>query len=226
MSEPSLSFIEAELDETRRRLALDLSRLTSPSTLSALKQDVIEEVWQSRDELVEKTRDAARAASFEALNNLKGRIIANPVAALAIGGGIAWRLFRNPPVSSVLVGIGVMSLMKTEPGRDAVADLHARAGAMADTAVNQISQLSLQAREASAEAIDSVSSAAAPIKDRIAELSQSARDEIADLFQRMGRVSQRGASKIAENRDNYLLGGAALAIAAALGVSYARRIGS
>jgi len=39
------------------------------------------------------------------------------MAALAIGTGLAWRLIRRPPIATVLVGAGLLSLFRTQPAR-------------------------------------------------------------------------------------------------------------
>ena len=48
---------------------------------------------------------------------MTARAAANPAAALAIGAGLAWRIAHRPPIASLLVGIGLVSLMRTSPSQ-------------------------------------------------------------------------------------------------------------
>ena len=49
--------------------------------------------------------------------SLKNRALANPLGLLLIGAGIGWRLYRHPPVATLLVGTGIAMLMKGDSGR-------------------------------------------------------------------------------------------------------------
>ena len=47
---------------------------------------------------------AAKDGAQRLFTELKDRAAANPVAALAIGAGLAWRLVHRPPIATLLVG--------------------------------------------------------------------------------------------------------------------------
>ena len=96
----SLHDHEIEVEQSRAKLTQDLAVLCSAKTLSAFTEDLKKEAFDTRDALWEKIK--ARAAS-------------NPATVIAIGTGLAWRLFRRPPISSALIGVGLFSLWKTTP---------------------------------------------------------------------------------------------------------------
>jgi len=70
----------------RAKLTQDLTVLCSAKTLSAFTDDLKKEAFRYRDALVGKIK--ARAAS-------------NPAAVIAIGTGLAWRIFQRPPISAL-----------------------------------------------------------------------------------------------------------------------------
>ena len=96
----SLHDREIDVEQSRAKLTQDLATLCSAKTLSAFTDDLKKEAFDTRDAFWEKIK--ARAAS-------------NPAAVIAIGTGLAWRIFQRPPISSALIGVGLFSLWKTEP---------------------------------------------------------------------------------------------------------------
>jgi hypothetical protein len=100
MSGRSLRELEGDVERARARLLADLSVLSSPVAYSEFKDDLKEEARYTFRGIVE---------------NVKGRAAANPVATLAIGAGVAWRLLQHPPISTVLIGAGLLGLWKTDP---------------------------------------------------------------------------------------------------------------
>jgi hypothetical protein len=116
MSEPSLRELESEVTAARERLARDLSTLRSPATLSQFKDELANEAVSAKDALFDKARIEATARVADLVDTLKAKAAANPAAVLAIGAGLAWRLFRHPPITTALVGAGLISLLRTSPG--------------------------------------------------------------------------------------------------------------
>src|SRR3954464_2903377 len=117
MSDAELNALERDVEQARARFADDLARLRSPSTLARFKDDAWAEASDTKDELVAKTKEAAKDGAQRLFTELKERAAANPVAALAIGAGLAWRLVHRPPVATLLVGMGVVGLLRTSPAR-------------------------------------------------------------------------------------------------------------
>jgi ElaB/YqjD/DUF883 family membrane-anchored ribosome-binding protein len=148
MSKAELEQLEREAEQARSRLLGGLERLRSNDQLAEIKQRVTTDVTQVKSELMGTAKSAVRDRADGAMAEIKARIAANPAAALAIGAGIAWRLYRHPPVTSVLVGAGLMSLLRTDPDRPGMgADMAARAADFAGSAATASRTGAAAARE-------------------------------------------------------------------------------
>jgi hypothetical protein len=132
----ALSVLELETGcEIEGGLARDLDRLRSAKTISAFKEDVLAQASETTDQLFGKAKDSLSDGMQNLWHEVKARAAANPAAALAIGAGLAWRMVQQPPIASVLVGIGLLSLWRTDPRHSAAgADLVARSVQFFETA--------------------------------------------------------------------------------------------
>jgi hypothetical protein len=263
MTNGELDVLEREVEAARGRLRVDLARLRSPDTFARLKEDVTEHVT-----------DATQDTAHRVLADIKARTVANPVAALAIGAGLAWRFAHRPPIASLLVGVGLFSLLKTNPqeryaGADFVARTAEFAGAVKETVDDKIdelshSELAARAAELSGTVKEKVgqwssqtSEFAGAVKETVdgkidefshSDLAARAADLSGTVKEKVGRwgsqtsgfaseaaaqvsgtassLAQSGskiaAAAVHEDRDTYLLGAAAVALAAAIGISYQR----
>jgi hypothetical protein len=158
MSEPTLRELERDVEATRAKLARDLSTLRSPSTLSEFSEEVKQEAIGTKDALLEHAKSSAQ--SF--LDDLKARAAANPAAALVVGAGIAWRLFKHPPIATALVGAGLYSLWQAKPGpvrgrsnseyfEEAKENLQGQASELASAAKDKASELANSAKDKATE---------------------------------------------------------------------------
>jgi hypothetical protein len=234
---PGLDLLERDLQETRERLARDLDRLRSTETISGFKADLLAQVSETKDELVGKVKASVTAGMQDIRGELKARAAANPAAALALGAGLAWRLLHRPPVASALVGLGLISLWRTDPQYPAPgADLAARSAELIRTArANaEVAGADLQARteqirsaasefmegtaEAAGDALEASQHAIETIRRRGQEMIPVASDNARAAVDRMVELSPS-----VKERDQILLGAAALALAAAVGVAAQRR---
>jgi hypothetical protein len=234
---PGLDLLERDLQETRERLARDLDRLRSTETISGFKADLLAQVSETKDELVGKAKASVTAGMQDIRGELKARAAANPAAALALGAGLAWRLLHRPPVASALVGLGLISLWRTDPQYPAPgADLAARSAELIRTArANaEVAGADLQARteqirsaasefmegtaEAAGDALEASQHAIETIRRRGQEMIPVAADNARAAVDRMVELSPS-----VKERDQILLGAAALALAAAVGVAAQRR---
>lgn len=234
MAQKELNQLERDVEDARERLSGNLQRLRSPATISGFKDALWEEVDELRDQLVAKTKEtvdvlvvkakesvdelvvktkegagelvattqeAVRDRAWRFLADIKERAAANPAAALAIGAGLAWRLARKPPIASMLVGAGVIGLMRTNPQKSYPgAEMASRVGDLAVAAREKVEQWSSDAGEAVWQ---------------VARVTKSATDR--------GSEAVYGIVQDAEERDKYLLGAAAVAIVAAVGIAFQRR---
>ena len=243
MSEAELNVLERDVEQARARFAGDLARLRSPATLSSFQDDLWARASETKDDLVEKAKEAATDGVQRLVSDLKEKAAANPAAALAIGAGLAWRLVHRPPIASLLVGIGLFSLWRTTPSSEGegfvprAADL---AGQVKETlqewsagATENLTQIadkaSAGAEGAYASARDTVSEVKTHVTvaaDQAAGSVQETMTHIRDQASAAGAKTSGAVRTIVPNeeaRDNLLLGAAALAVAAAVGIAYQRR---
>jgi hypothetical protein len=243
MSEAELNVLERDVEQARARFAGDLARLRSPATLSSFQDDLWARASETKDDLVEKAKEAATDGVQRLVSDLKDTAAANPAAALAIGAGLAWRLVHRPPIASLLVGIGLFSLWRTSPppeGEGLLPRAAELAGQVKETvqewlsgAAENLTQTAEKASAAAGEIYGSVRDAASMVKANVTVAADqtvgSVREtmtEIRDQASTVGAKTSAAFRAIAPNedaRDNLLLGAAALAVAAAVGIAYQRR---
>ena len=157
MPHPELDRLEGEVRDARRRLKSDLEVLRTPETFSSFKEEVIGEARQSRDDIVADVKEAATDRVERFIAEIKERAAANPVAVGAIAAGVAWRILRKPPITTMLVGYGLISLWRTKPGQPAPgAETVYRAADMAIEAKEQVEQWGSEAGDVIARATDVV----------------------------------------------------------------------
>jgi hypothetical protein len=121
-----LNALQRDVEQARARFANDLARLRSPTNFARFKDDLWAEARETKDELVGKSKEAAKDTAQRMVTELKERAAANPAAVLAIGAGLGWRLFHRPPIATALVGVGLFGLLRTPPPRSSqpYMDLH------------------------------------------------------------------------------------------------------
>jgi hypothetical protein len=107
MSDPSLHQLERDVEAARAKLAGQLSSLRSPAAYSEFSSELKYEALEMKDALVDKAKSSVQSTIDTFVEDLKARAAANPVAALAIGAGIAWRLIQRPPIATALIGAGL-----------------------------------------------------------------------------------------------------------------------
>jgi hypothetical protein len=237
MSAAELISLEREVEAARERVAGDLARLRSPATLSEFKSELWTEARQSKDQIVESATNYVDETVQSVLSDIKGRAAANPAAVLAIGMGLAWRLLRHPPIASLLVGAGVFGLMKTQPARDLdfTAGVAAQANDVAATVKEHVQEWGALAGESVRETASQVSGNVVLLAERasaaMGNAGAAALHTGAELANNAASTGSRASALISDampephERDQLLLGAAALAIAAAVGIASQRRPG-
>jgi gas vesicle protein len=250
MSAAELNALERDVEQARARFADDLARLRSPANLARLKNDLWADVRETKDEVVDKAKDATQDGVQRLVTELKARAAANPLATIAIGAGLAWRLVHRPPIATALVGLGLIGLARTTPSQRAPrpymglldedplpqrrgSDLASHAEALADVAKEKVQDWSAQAgdaiRQTAGEIAEKAASVAESASDALQGARHAARETAAEVADRAGsmaaRVSQtmRDAVPDRDDRDTILLATAAVAVAAAVGIAYQRR---
>jgi hypothetical protein len=172
MSSADLNALEREVELTRAKFADDLARLRSPENLARFKEDLWAHAREKKDGIVA---------------DWKARAAANPLAVAALAAGIGWRLFSRPPIATLLVGLGLVGLLRTSPSPEDHANAEdlfdpsrwpARAGDMADTAQQKVqewgAQASQAARDAARDAGAQIAETAASVKERASDALREA----------------------------------------------------
>jgi hypothetical protein len=215
----TLDELERDVERARARLAGNIARLRDPRTISLAKADLMAQANDYSGRLVEKVGAAASARAHGFTDALRQRAQENPAAVAAIGAGLLWRLWKHPPVVTLLLGAGLASLLagRGEEGGAAQESLLGR--------------------------VQDVNRATHAISDRAAELAERARDTVADLAEQARVVGDQTATtlSLAADRTVVTLAGlnerqgealrenpvamsvAAMALGAALGVVLRRR---
>jgi hypothetical protein len=240
MSHEDLNVLERDVEQARARFAGDLARLRSPDTLSSFKDDVWARAVETKDELVEKAKDAAAEGVQRLVTDVKERVSSNPAAALAIAAGLAWRLAHRPPIASLLVGVGLLSLWRATPSDDndgivpravelagqvkeKVQEWSAEAGETLAHLADKVSTTADQAYASAREVAGMVKETATVAADRAASAGQEAAMQVRDQGKAAGDKTSAALRDFApseEARDTLLLGATATA---ALGIAYQRR---
>jgi len=243
MTEPSLSVLEREVEAARVKLASDLSTLRSPSTTEEFTETLKREAFDAKDALVEKAKAGVQSSIESLIEEAKARAAANPAAALAIGAGIGWRLLRHPPVTSLLVGAGLLSLFRTQPA-------YAYGGTSRDYLSHAKTRLVEQASEVAEVAKEKAAALSETVTEKVTETTDDLKERVQDLAKQAASATHRVAKETTEHvsgmwndedtldqaahtagaiasspaaRDQLLLGAAGLAVVAALGIACQRR---
>lgn len=217
MSAAEPNALERDVEQARAKFADDLARLRSPTNLARLKNDLWADVRETKDEVVDKARDAAQDGAQRLVAELKARAAANPLATIAIGAGLAWRLVHRPPIATVLVGLGLIGLARTTPSprtsqpymglldEDPVpqgrgGDLASHAEALADAAKEKVQDWSAQAGDAIRQTAGEISEKAASVAESASEALQgarhAARETAAEVADRAGSVAARVSQRL------------------------------
>lgn len=243
MSDANIRRLELEVEAARAKLATDLSRLRSPAAYADFRRNLKHEVQETKDLIVDQAKSTTRSALQGMVDDVKARAAANPAATLAIGGGIAWQLFRHPPIATALIGAGLFGLLRTPPARvsgNGTADYlsHAKER-LKEQATDLAGEVKDQAAVIASDVKDRALAMAEAVKDQSTELAGAAKEKVqqwgADVEDAAREVPAQAASLAhqasratqslfdQDTRDNLLLGTAGLAVLAALGAAYQRR---
>jgi hypothetical protein len=228
MTESELERLERDVEQARKRLTEDIALLRRPSALSEFKQDLMSRAVRTQDDLIHQTTSAALTRAQQFLADIKSRAVANPAAVLAIVAGLAWRLARHPPISSILVGLGIAGLLKADPtsGPSPVTvratELANSASDLAGKVAEEAHQRSMQARRSATGMLEQFYTAASVGMSQAREAAGATLSKTADVANDMSSTLVSMPRDTA-TRDNYLLGAAALAIGAVAVIGYRRR---
>lgn len=178
MSTLELDRLEEDVAKARERVVADVARLRSPTAFEEFKGDI----GQTFSDTAQRT-----------VAGLKSRAAANPAAVLAISAGLLWRFARRPPIASLLVGVGLASLLRTSADSPP-SPVVVRSGELLHAANEKASELSEQAREFTAQARETAAATAASLSETAGRIADQA-------AQATARVSEQGARLSANARE-------------------------
>ena len=107
----TLDELERDVERARARLVGNIARLRDPRTISHARADLMAQANGYRERLVETVSGAANERTQGFMDVLRQRAQDNPAAVAAIAAGVLWRLWKRPPVATLLVGAGLASLL-------------------------------------------------------------------------------------------------------------------
>ena len=213
-----LDELERDVERARARLTGNLARLRDPATISHAKADLMAQAHDYRHRLVESVGGAANERAQNLGDFLRQRAQDNPAAFAAIGAGLLWRLWKRPPVATLLVGAGLASLMAGR-GEEGRAPAEGLLGAVqeANRATHALGGKAAELAERARHAAGDLAHQARVMADQTAET----------LVQAMDRTGQPLLDSDRDSRDAVrehplAFGVAALAIGAALGLALRR----
>jgi hypothetical protein len=186
MTTLELDRLEEDVAKARERVVADVARLRSPAAMAEFKADI---------------GDTVSDSAQRTLDGLKSRAAANPAAVLAIGAGLLWRFARHPPIASVLVGVGLVSLFRTNPGSPP-SPVVTRTGEMLHAASETASEFSEQAREFTAQARERAVAAVQTVSQTAAHVSEQVRQAAARVTERGAQISDQAVDTATRLSDN------------------------
>jgi len=137
---------------------------------------------------------------------------------LAIGAGLAWRLVHRPPIATLLVGMGVVGLLRTSPARNlepymgfhdedprllsrygaSEPGLAARAGELADVVKDKVQDWSADAGDAARATATQVAEATTAVAERASRALRDVRDVARDAAENVGEHATAAAERAAD----------------------------
>jgi len=185
MTTLELDRLEEDVAKARERVAADVARLRSPTALAEFKEDI---------------GHTLSGTAQRTVTDLKNRAAANPAAVLAIGAGLLWRFARHPPIASLLIGVGLTSLLRTNPASPP-SPVVTRTGELLDAASEKASAWGEQAREFTAQARETAAAAAASVSataERFADQATQAATRISEQGARLSDQAAQTAAHLSE----------------------------
>ena len=213
-----LDELERDVERARARLTGNLARLRDPGTISHAKADLMAQAQGYRHRLVESVGGAANERAHNLGDFLRRRAQDNPAAFAAIGAGLLWRLWKRPPVATLLVGAGLASLMAGR-GEEGKAPAEGLMGV-----VQEVNRATHALGGRAAELAERARHAAVDLAEQAREMADETTEAIAHAGDRtvLSLADGLGEGRDAIREHPLAIGVAALAIGAALGLALRR----
>jgi len=180
-----LDELERDVERARARLAEDIARLRSPAAMSQARADLAARATDYKDQIVERVSDAVSGRAQGITDALRKQAQENPAAVAVIAAGVAWRLWKKPPVATLLMGAGLASLMAgraEERGAggwiESMRGVNRATYALKDRASDVAGDLAQQARDLGDQAASTWNEAADRAADALSELNEHQRESL------------------------------------------------
>jgi hypothetical protein len=197
-----LDRLQTDIDQTRARLAANLKVLTQKDTVGELQQTFLSEAAAKKDEVIALAKATGRDFVQDLASSFKTKVAENPAAALAIGAGIGWKLWKDPPIASLLVGLGLYSLFTGTTRTTLITE--------------QITEKLGQAGETLVEGFEAGKGTLARATTRTRDMTAAAWESTREVVEeQMDDLARRQL----DTRNAALLGAAGVAVAAAIGLA-------
>lgn len=218
MSGENLQVLERDVEDARARLTRNLSTLRSPNTMTQFTDGLKQEALDAKDAMIENVKTSMQSSVQTLVDDLKAKAAANPAAVLAIGAGIAWRLMRNPPITTVLIGAGLYSLWRTTPQRrqfraaddyltEAKLRLREQASEFAGKAGELAGQAADKASELAGQATDRLTAQASDLAGKASDMAVQAKDNLAaqasGLANKAGELADETRDRLARQASDF-----------------------
>ena len=112
MSDKHLDELEKDVARARARVMARVEALRRPRLYGDAKTELATRARSMKDDLIAQARTQATGQATGFVESIKERAAANPAAVLAIGAGLAWQIYKHPPVTTILVGAGLYALLR------------------------------------------------------------------------------------------------------------------
>ena len=202
--------LEREIEITRARLKANIGAIGSEYTMDNLKATIKAEVVDVKDSALEFAKTSGVQMAREGFETLKQKAAANPAAALMIGAGLGWKLWKNPPIAAALAGVGLFSLFSSRENDP----LRSAADFVRETA-----------EDTAAATMETVSNSAHTLQDKVAAIADATKDQAQEVYRSTVRATDIRASDFSVSDDaqrQVLLSVAGAAVAAAVGIAVHR----
>jgi hypothetical protein len=180
-----LDELERDVERARARLAEDIARLRSPAAMSHARADLAARANDYKDQIMERVSDAVSERAQGLTKALRRQAQDNPAAVAVIGAGVVWRLWRKPPVTTLLLGAGLASLLA---GRgeargnggliESVRSMNRATHAFTDKAMDVADDLAHQARDFSEQAAVAFNETADRAAIALSEINEHQRESL------------------------------------------------
>lgn len=193
----SLPELEQDVERARARLAADIALLRAPQTYDSARDSVMSAADEYRVQTMDAVREKVTTASTDFMDTVKAKVQANPLAALAIAAGVGYRLYRHPPIASLLIGLGAVALARTDPDDDSLT-AHRLVERTTDQATRLKDRAAEQVSRTAGQVADLARDATGAAEEKLHALQDAASEKLTALTTAASDAATRTYDKVSE----------------------------